>query len=203
MKINIAGVWHDATPFIKVRGVWKSATPYKNVGGIWKSEASPLTYNNLTLNSSFENNSANWIGLTDTYVGTAKASNGAKAIRFLLANANKTISQKITVPNGNKVYMTVDIYVESGSMSGNSYGNFTDYNLAVLASLVKTPTLGTWMKLSAIVTAANGGVGFSLGRGTNQICTLWYDACMTVDLTTNGLASHDLAWCNANLPFKV
>lgn len=35
-KINVGGVWKQATPFVNVGGVWKQATPFIKIDGEWK-----------------------------------------------------------------------------------------------------------------------------------------------------------------------
>ena len=36
LMINVGGVWHTSTPFVRVGGAWKQATPYVRDGGVWK-----------------------------------------------------------------------------------------------------------------------------------------------------------------------
>lgn len=35
-RVNVAGVWHEAIPYVKVGGVWKLARPWAKNAGVWK-----------------------------------------------------------------------------------------------------------------------------------------------------------------------
>jgi hypothetical protein len=167
-----------------------------------------VLYTNLVSNGDFSNGTTGWT--TNFTLDTTIYKYGIQSLKYVNSGSTGSILQQITGANGDKYYMSAWVYLQANPGGINTAIYISAGNLAqtvILGSAYCIPTtIGSWQKLSTIVTGYAGDLGFYFRMYSyNDICTVNADGIMVINLTSLFGKGNEptQAWCDANIPFTV
>ena len=163
--------------------------------------ASALSFINGITNGNFASGTTGWL----SYYGTSAASGGVLTNTAGAANAASILGKEnASVTSGDKIYTRVRFRVTNADCTSLSAPcNFGSW---VGAPAITPPTQNQWYEPSAILTAtattSGGLVRASHAYASGAVASgkqMEVDYCVYYNLTANGKADKDLAWCDANI----
>ncbi len=178
-------------------------------GGIHfiKEESIIVTYSNLFTNSNFVNTTG-WTGATATL---SAASNILSVTGSGTGPLPRVYQTPVAYVNGKKIYVKVRCTVTNASCI-EIYINASATGMVTLKHSIKlTPVNGTEYSTAGIITLGAGGSGnvsliivnSYVDAATANGKVMQLQEALAVDLTAAGYADKDVAWCEANLPWKL
>lgn len=180
---------------------------YSNIDGI--------SYTNILTNNDFENNLTGW---SKIYTGlgeivTTESKFGSKSYHTNCTGTDKVMlsSPIFTASLNDKLYISCwfkKIRNTSGSFNilvQKASGGWSE-EIVSNSSFASAP-LNTWVRGSVIRTILSSYASLNsqiyIGEYSSFDAEAYVDGVLVVNLTALGYADKDLAWCDANLPFKA